>query len=130
MRDGFILHRRIGRRPAARPLRGESSVETGRYFFPTRSIAPEAKVRVLLYYPLSNGRNFQELLRLLIAMQTSDKFNCATPANWQPGDDVIIPPPGSWGTAEQRVRNAGDDYQCLDWFLCLKKLSKDKLNLP
>lgn len=93
-------------------------------------IDPEAKVRALLYYPLSNGRNFQELLRLLIAMQTSDKFNCATPANWQPGDDVIIPPPGSCGTAEQRVRNAGDDYQCLDWFLCLKKLSKDKLNLP
>jgi peroxiredoxin (alkyl hydroperoxide reductase subunit C) len=93
-------------------------------------IDPEAKVRAILYYPLSNGRNFQEILRLLIAMQTSDKFECATPANWQPGDDVIIPPPGSCGVAEQRVQNAGGDYYCLDWFLCFKKLSKDKLNLP
>ena len=93
-------------------------------------IDPEAKVRAILYYPLSNGRNFEEILRLLIAMQTSDKFNCATPANWQPGDDVIIPPPGSCGVAEQRVQGAGNSYYCLDWFLCFKKLSKDKLNLP
>jgi peroxiredoxin (alkyl hydroperoxide reductase subunit C) len=76
----------------------------------------------MVYYPLSNGRNFDEILRLLIAMQTSDEHKCATPADWQPGDDVIVPPPGSCGVAKDRVDNAGDGYYCLDWFMCLKKL--------
>lgn len=93
-------------------------------------IDPTAKVRAILYYPMSNGRNFQEILRLLIAMQTSDANKCATPADWQPGDDVIIPPPNSCGVAQQRVAEAGQNYQCLDWFLCLKKLPKDQLTLP
>jgi peroxiredoxin (alkyl hydroperoxide reductase subunit C) len=84
-------------------------------------IDPEGMVRAILYYPLSNGRNMQEIKRLLIAMQRTDAHNVATPANWQPGDDVIIPPPGSCGTAKERVEGAGKDYQCLDWFLCLKK---------
>lgn len=93
-------------------------------------IDPNAKIRALIYYPASNGRNFEEIKRLLIAMQTSETHKCATPANWQPGDDVIIPPPGSCGAAQQRVANAGADYQCLDWFLCLKKLPKSQLTLP
>ncbi len=84
-------------------------------------IDPKATVRAILYYPLSNGRNMQEIKRLLIAMQHSDEQGIATPANWEIGDDVIIPPPGSCGTAKDRVDKAGDDYQCLDWFLCLKK---------
>ncbi|MFA6320597.1 MAG: peroxiredoxin [Candidatus Omnitrophota bacterium] len=88
-------------------------------------IDPESKIRAIIYYPLSNGRNFQEIKRLLIAMQTSDANNIATPADWQPGDDVIIPPPGSCGTAKDRVEKAGPDYYCLDWFMCFKKLSKD-----
>jgi len=83
---------------------------------------PEAKVRAILYYPLSNGRNMDEIMRLLVAMQTSDEHGVATPANWVPGDEVIVPPPGSCGQAEERVEGAGDDYRCLDWFLCLKKL--------
>ena len=83
---------------------------------------PEAKVRAILYYPLSNGRNMDEVMRLLVAMQTSDEHGIATPANWQPGDEVIVPPPGSCGQAAERVEGAGDDYRCLDWFLCLKKL--------
>lgn len=78
-------------------------------------------VRALFYYPLSNGRNMQEIKRLLVAMQHSDEHKIATPANWQLGDDVIIPPPGSCGTAKDRVDKAGDDYYCLDWFMCLKK---------
>lgn len=93
-------------------------------------IDPNAKVRALIYYPLSNGRNFEEIKRLLIAMQTSDAHQCATPADWQPGDDVIIPPPASCGMAQERVANAGSDYECVDWFLCLRKLPKDQLTLP
>jgi peroxiredoxin 2/4 len=84
-------------------------------------IDPKGIVRAILYYPLSNGRNMQEIRRLLIAMQRSDEFRIATPANWQPGDEVIIPPPGSCGSAQERVDGAGGDYRCLDWFLCLKK---------
>ncbi len=93
-------------------------------------IDPKAKIRALLYYPLSNGRNFDEIMRLLIAMQTSDAHQVATPADWQPGDDVIVPPPGSCGTAKDRVDQAGRDYYCLDWFMCLKKLPKSQLTLP
>lgn len=83
-------------------------------------IDPNAIVRAILYYPLSNGRNMQEIKRLLVAMQHSDEHKIATPANWQPGEDVIIPPPGSCGAAKERVEKAGPDYKCLDWFLCLK----------
>ena len=94
-------------------------------------IDPQATIRALIYYPLANGRNFKELKRILIAMQTSDKFKCATPANWEPGDAVIIPPPGSCGAAAKRVSNAAsENYKCLDWFLCLKKLPYSDLNLP
>lgn len=84
-------------------------------------IDPHGTVRAILYYPLSNGRNMDEIKRLLQALQTSDEHKVATPANWRPGDDVIIPPPGSCGSAADRVAQAGQDYRCLDWFLCLKK---------
>ena len=85
-------------------------------------IDPKARIRALIYYPLSNGRNFDEIKRLLVAMQTSDANGVATPADWRPGDEVIIPPPASFPGAAERVAGAGKDYHCLDWFLCLKKL--------
>jgi peroxiredoxin (alkyl hydroperoxide reductase subunit C) len=87
-------------------------------------IDPESKVRALIYYPLSNGRNFDEVKRLLIAMQTADKHAVATPADWRPGDEVIVPPPGSCGAAKERVEGAGKDYRCVDWYLCFKKLKE------
>jgi peroxiredoxin (alkyl hydroperoxide reductase subunit C) len=87
-------------------------------------IDPNAKIRAMLYYPLSNGRNMEEIKRLLLALQKSDKDGIATPANWQPGDDVIIPPPGSCGLAKERVEQKEDGKYCLDWFMCLKKDKK------
>jgi len=84
-------------------------------------IDPKAKIRAILYYPLSNGRNMDEIKRLLVAMQKSDRENVATPANWQPGDDCIIPPPGSCGTAKDRVEKKEKGKYCLDWFMCFKK---------
>lgn len=86
-------------------------------------IDPEATVRAILYYPLENGRNMDEVKRLLIAMQHSEEHKVATPANWRLGDDVIVPPPGSCGTAKNRMSEvqSSDDYQMLDWFLTLKK---------
>lgn len=86
-------------------------------------VDPAGKIRAIIYYPLSNGRNFDEIKRLLIAMQTSDKYGVATPADWRPGDDVIVPPPGSCGMAKERVEAAAKDYVCLDWFMCLKPLN-------
>ena len=84
-------------------------------------IDPDAKVRAILYYPLSNGRNMDEIKRMIIAMQKADKEHIATPANWQPGDDVILPPPGSCGTAKERVETEEEGKYCLDWFMCLRK---------
>lgn len=90
-------------------------------------IDPVGKVRAILFYPLSNGRNFDEIKRLLIAMQTTDAQQCATPADWQPGDDVIVPPPGSCGVAKERMESKSDDVYCLDWFMCFRKLPKEKV---
>lgn len=87
-------------------------------------IDPKAKVRAVLYYPLSNGRNMAEIKRLILAMQKSDAEGIATPANWQPGEDVIIPPPGSCGVAKERVEKKEEGKYCLDWFICFKKESK------
>lgn len=84
-------------------------------------IDPEAKIRTILYYPLSTGRNFDEIKRIIIALQKADADKVATPADWRPGDDVIIPTAGSCGTAKERMENQSDDTYCLDWFLCFKK---------
>jgi len=86
-------------------------------------IDPEGKIRAILYYPLTNGRNMQEIKRLLIAMQTSDQHKVATPADWQPGEEVIVPPPGSCGAAKERVESKDPSIRCVDWFLCFKKLA-------
>ena len=66
-----------------------------------------------------------EINRLLAAMQTSDKHKVATPADWRPGDRVIILPPGSCGQAAGRVKGAGSDHECLDRFLCLRDLPRE-----
>jgi peroxiredoxin (alkyl hydroperoxide reductase subunit C) len=87
-------------------------------------IDPNAVVRAILYYPLSNGRNIDEIKRMLMAMQLSDAQTVATPANWQPGEDVIVPPPGSCGTAKERVESPAADTKVLDWFMVLRKCPK------
>jgi len=104
-----------------------SDTETVRAVF---FIDPHARIRALIYYPLTTGRNFQEIKRLLIAMQTSDANLVATPADWQPGDDVIVPPPGSCGAALNRIANPGKDSYMLDWFMTFRKLPKSRLKLP
>jgi len=86
-------------------------------------IDPQGKVRAILYYPMSNGRNFQEIKRLLVAMQTSDKYQVATPADWQPGEEVIVPPPGSCGAAKERMTPKDPNVRAVDWFLSFKKIN-------
>ncbi len=87
-------------------------------------IDPEAKIRAVLYYPLSVGRNMEEIKRLLTALQKNDTEKVATPANWQPGDDVIIPPPNTMKAVKERLGKIEEGKQYLDWFICLKKDSK------
>ncbi|MGI5869961.1 MAG: peroxiredoxin [Kiritimatiellia bacterium] len=84
-------------------------------------IDPQGVVRTILYYPSSTGRNIPEIKRLLVAMQAADKHQIATPANWNPGDDVIVPPPGSCGTAKERVETKEEGVRVVDWFMTFKK---------
>ena len=75
-------------------------------------IDPEGKIRTILYYPLSTGRNFDEIKRIIQALQKADADACATPADWRHGDDVIVPTAGSCGVAKERMENQGDDQYC------------------
>ncbi|MGD9760909.1 MAG: peroxiredoxin [Candidatus Izemoplasmatales bacterium] len=87
-------------------------------------IDPKGFIRTILYYPLSMGRNFDEIKRIIQALQKADKDHVATPADWRPGDDVIIPTPGSCGTAKERMESKDEDQYCLDWFMCFKREKK------
>lgn len=86
-------------------------------------IDPEAVVRTILYYPASTGRNFDEIKRIIVALQKADQEAIATPANWQPGEDVILPPPGSCGVAKDRMTSDDENKYCLDWFMCFRRES-------
>ena len=90
-------------------------------------VDPEGIIRTIIYYPLSIGRNFDELYRVLIALQTTDAFDCAAPADWRPGDDVIVPPAGSCGTAADRMGGKEKGVECVDWFFCTKKVSEEEV---
>jgi peroxiredoxin (alkyl hydroperoxide reductase subunit C) len=83
-------------------------------------IDPEGVLRAMVYYPMSNGRSVNEFLRLLMALQTSDKHGVATPENWKPGEQVIVPPPKTAEAAEARV---AEGYDCTDWYFCKKDLA-------
>lgn len=102
---------------------GESSTKAVRAVF---FIDPKGIIRTIIYYPLSLGRNFDELYRVLISLQTADAFGVATPADWRPGDDVIVPPAGSCGIAKDRMDGKAD-MTCHDWYFCTKKIDKDTI---
>ncbi len=103
---------------------GESSTKAVRAVF---FIDPKGIIRTIIYYPLSLGRNFDELYRVIIALQAADKFSIATPADWYPGDDVIISPAGSCGSAKDRMDGKEAGLDCKDWFFCTKKLDKEEV---
>jgi len=103
---------------------GESNTKAVRAVF---FIDPKGIIRAMIYYPLSLGRNFDELKRVIIALQTADNFGVAMPADWRPGDDVIVPTAGSCGTAKDRMEGKEEGVECKDWFFCLKKLPKEKV---
>jgi 3-Cys thioredoxin peroxidase (EC 1.11.1.15) len=97
---------------------GQSKTETIRATF---LIDPEGVLRLILYYPLTTGRNMQEILRCIDALQTADKHHVATPANWKKGDKVVVPPPLDQESAEARMK---EGYECIDWYLCKKELKE------
>lgn len=103
---------------------GESNTQAVRAVF---VIDPKGVIRTIIYYPLSLGRNFDELLRVVQALKAADEFKIATPADWRPGDDVIVPTAGSCGVAESRVSGQDSSIHCHDWFFCTKKLDKDQV---
>ncbi|WP_417676696.1 peroxiredoxin [Roseibium sp.] len=82
-------------------------------------IDPEGVLRAMVYYPMTNGRSIPEFLRLVTALQTSDVNKVATPEGWQPGEDVIVPPPA---TAEGAEARASEGYNYVDWYFSKKSL--------
>ena len=83
-------------------------------------IDPEKKVRLIMYYPLNVGRNMDEILRALEALQTSDKYKVAMPLDWKKGDKVIVPPPKTLEEMDARI--ADDSIEKVDFYLAKKEL--------
>lgn len=104
---------------------GEDTTKAVRAVF---VIDPSGTIRAIIYYPLSLGRNFDELLRVVKALQTADAFEVATPADWNPGERAIVPPAGSCGTAKERMDGDVPGLECVDWFFCTRELSKDDID--
>ena len=102
---------------------GEDTTKAVRAVF---FIDPRGIIRTMIYYPLSLGRNFDEIYRALIALKAADEFDIATPADWRPGDDVIIGPAGSCGSAKNRM-DGNEDMECQDWFFCSRKIDKETI---
>lgn len=96
---------------------GESATVTVRAVF---VIDPDRKVRALIYYPLSNGRNVDELLRLVDSLQTASKHGVATPVNWRPGDKVIVPPTTTVQARKDRLADGSLEH--IAPYMAMKKL--------
>lgn len=84
-------------------------------------VDPEGVIRSIVYYPLSLGRNFDEIKRMIQALQKADEAHCSTPADWRPGDDVIMSAPVTCEAAESGLAGMGEDEYAIDWFLRFKK---------
>ena len=89
-------------------------------------IDPEGIIRTILYYPMSTGRNLHEILRIIKALQLHDEKNVNTPADWQPGDDVVLGAPLTLAEAERRMETADASMKCYDWYLAMKAGSQEK----
>ncbi len=87
-------------------------------------IDPDQKIRCILIYPLTTGRSIPEIIRIIEALQTSDKYKVVTPANWQPGDPVLVPAAKTYPELVQRENNPQSlGLTCKDWFLCFKEIT-------
>jgi len=100
---------------------GASATATVRAVF---VIDPKRVVRALVYYPMNAGRNVDEILRLVTALQTADQHACALPVNWRPGEKVVVPPPKVVDDVRERLGHK--DYDIKDFYLCLRDLPAAK----
>jgi len=89
-------------------------------------IDPQSVIRTILFYPLSTGRNFEELKRILISLQLSDRLGVSTPANWQPGDDIVKKAPDTIHSLEKCVYE--NKKKSGAWFLSLEELPIEEIN--
>lgn len=86
-------------------------------------IDPQQVVRAILIYPLTNGRSIPEILRLLIALQTTDEYKVVTPANWEPGQPVLVPASMTYNNLLQRENDPQElGLTCVDWYWCYKEI--------
>lgn len=83
-------------------------------------IDPDKKIRLIMYYPLNVGRNMDEILRALQALQMSDKYKVAMPLDWQEGDKVIVPPPKTLDEMNERL--ADKNIEKVDFYLARKAI--------
>ena len=83
-------------------------------------IDPKGIIRLIMYYPLNVGRNMDEIMRVLQALQAADENACAMPVNWRPGDKVIVPPPKT--LKEMEARKADKSLEMVDFYLAKKEL--------
>lgn len=90
-------------------------------------IDPTGIIRTILYYPASTGRNFAEIMRILVALQTTDAFRISTPADWMPGDDVIVPSPATTSTMRDILERGAPRTDVHAWFLGSRKLPEDEI---
>jgi len=85
-------------------------------------VDPDNKIRAIFFYPMATGRNIDEIKRTLTAMQLTDKQNIFTPANWQPGQDVLLPAPASKEAADRRAEERDPRISSLAWYIWFMKL--------
>ena len=83
-------------------------------------IDPAKKIRLIMYYPLNVGRNMDEILRVLQALQVSDKYQVALPLDWEKGDKVIVPPPKDLDEMQERIDD--NNLEKVDFYLVKKEL--------
>ncbi len=86
-------------------------------------VDPNQKIRAILAYPPTNGRSIPEIIRLVTALQVTDRDHVVTPANWQPGQPVMDPPPKTYRELLTRQNNpSAQNLVCEDWFWCYRQL--------
>ncbi|MBO7645144.1 MAG: peroxiredoxin [Alphaproteobacteria bacterium] len=90
-------------------------------------IDPHGIIRTVLYYPQTTGRNIKEILRILVALQTTDEFGLSTPADWIPGTPVIEPMPQTIKDIHKRIATHSKGVDVQTWYLTFRELPESKI---
>ena len=83
-------------------------------------IDDKGKIRTILYYPQTTGRNFAEIKRVVQALQLTDAYDVSTPADWKPGAEVLASAPADMDSLDKRLHDSGK-LKCQDWFFCTRE---------